>query len=150
MFGSDRLGGVSGQGAQWVLGRHRDHAAMVDEAGALERIGPREDQPCPERHRTDADQVAPQRPLVGGEQGLRQIAVPGADPGGNRQAPAPGQMFADPAQEGVGLRQPDPARLLRDEGRLPGRVAVGRVEGVEEVAQVVLPVAVVVRARPRR
>lgn len=43
-------------------------------------------------------------------------------------------MLADPAQKGVGFRTVEQTGRLRDGGCLPARLAIGRVERVEEVA----------------
>jgi hypothetical protein len=51
-----------------------------------------------------------------------------------------------PAEEGIGPRVSQKARILGDHRPLGGDVAVERVEGVEEVLKVVIPVAI--RARP--
>ena len=59
-------------------------------------------------------------------------------------------MLADPAEERVGPSIPEKARLLGDEAGLSGGIAVGSVEGVEELAQVVLPAAVAARPLDHR
>ena len=115
--------------------------AVVWEPRPLQRIRAREDQAIAECDRAHGDEIWAHPDAVWYEPSLREMPRVRPRPSGEGQGPPSSEVLTYSAQERVGARVGQQTGVGRDHVSLSLTFAVASVEGVEELPQVVLPVA---------
>ena len=125
-----------------MVERQASNAAMIGEPRPLQRVRSREDRAHAEGDWARAERVVDPVRRVRQKSGRREIARVVPYPGGNRQSPTAGEMLAHRAEIGVRAGSADKTAIAGDHRRFRLDPAIGRLERMEELTAVTIPVAI--------